>query len=180
MPSDQTNIGTWWLFKLKGDGRNEVRYIVEGWKRKPGIDCRASSAQVCRMAWFKIVLAISAENNWRVETLDVLNPSLHVFIDGHVCIEQPGEFEEKGPLTGTPNVFRLERDVTGRGKRRRWGTRLSRSPCLTLGPSKICWDPCLCVKGSGSITYSMIIYLENARITSSSTVILKVTGNGDS
>ena len=72
VPFNQELIGrTRWVYKVKIDVTFKARLVVQGWPQRPGIDCGATFAPVCRIESQRPLLVISTQHDWGIYMLDV-------------------------------------------------------------------------------------------------------------
>jgi hypothetical protein len=86
-----------WVFKnkLQPDGsleRRKARWVVRGFKQRPGIDFSQTFSPVVKPATIRTVLHLAAARNWPVHQLDVTNAFLHGELSERVYCLQPAGF----------------------------------------------------------------------------------------
>lgn len=64
--ASSTWIGTRWVLNVKSDFSFKARKVRQGWSQRPGIDCGAVFAPVCRIESMPILLAIATRFHWDV------------------------------------------------------------------------------------------------------------------
>ena len=84
VPFNHKVIGTRWVYKVKSDFTFKARLVVQGWSQRPGIDCGATFAPVCRIENQRLLLAISTQRDWDIGMLDVKSAFLQSKIDEEV------------------------------------------------------------------------------------------------
>ena len=94
-------IGVKWVFRVKKDNmgkvvRYKVRLVVEGYAQKEGIDIGEIFSPVARMESIRILIAITAQEEWELHYLDVKTPFLNGEIKEDIYISQPKGFKIKG------------------------------------------------------------------------------------
>lgn len=87
-----------YVFRTKRDGSKKVRWVVKGYEQKYGRDYDQTYAGVCKTAAWKIVVALAAKLDYKIEQMDVDTAFLNSEIDGRVLCECPpywfGDFSE--------------------------------------------------------------------------------------
>ena len=114
-PSDQSVIGTKWVFKNKADEqgnitRNKARLVAQGYNQEEGIDYEETFAPVARLEAIRILLAYACFHNFKLYQMDVKSAFLNGFIKENVFVEQPPLFQhEKFP----DHVYKLKKALYG-------------------------------------------------------------------
>jgi len=99
-PHDRKIIGVKWVFKTKVnlDGsvnKLKARLVVKGYAQLFGIDYSDTFAPVVKLDTIKLLLALAAQNNWKVFQLNVKSAFLNGFLQEEIFIEQPEGFVDK-------------------------------------------------------------------------------------
>jgi len=110
-PLERNIVGCRWLFMRKGDGRFKVRLVAKGFSQKPGIDFTETFAPVAKFTTLRVLLALVAENDWELHTMDVKTAFLNGVLEKEIYIECPEGLEEKIPRA---MVCRLVKAIYGR------------------------------------------------------------------
>jgi len=71
LPENKSAIGCRWLFKKKDDRRFKARLVAKGCSQQQGIDYEETFAPVAKFTTIRLLLALSCENDWEVEGMDV-------------------------------------------------------------------------------------------------------------
>jgi len=71
LPEGRSAIGCRWLFKKKEDGRYKARLVAKGYSQQHRIDYEETFAPVAKFTTIRVLLALSCENEWEVEGMDV-------------------------------------------------------------------------------------------------------------
>ena len=114
-PSNQSVIGTWWVFRNKIDEngiivRNKARLVAQGFKQEKGINYEEIFAPVARLEAIRMLLAFSCFKDFILYQKDVKSVFLNGFINDEVYVEQPLSFES----FNFPNiVFKLKNALYG-------------------------------------------------------------------
>ncbi|XP_024025713.1 uncharacterized protein LOC112092835 [Morus notabilis] len=98
---DRKVIGVKWVFrtKLNADGsinKHKVRLVVKGYAQVCGVDYLDTFAPVARLDIIRLVLAVAAQNGWKVFQLDVKSAFLNGILQEEIYVEQPEGFVEQG------------------------------------------------------------------------------------
>jgi len=89
LPADRKAIGCRWLFRKKDDGRYKARLVAKGYSQQPGIDYDETFAPLAKFTTIRILLALSCENDWEVEGMDVKTAFLNGTLDERIYMEVP-------------------------------------------------------------------------------------------
>ena len=96
--------------------------VVKGYKQKLGIDDYEVFAPVARMDTIRIVIALAAQEKWKIHHMDVKFVFLNGFLNEEVFIDQPVGFVKKGDKD---KVLRLNKALYGlKQAPRAWYTRV--------------------------------------------------------
>ena len=87
--------------------------MVQGWSQRPGIDCGATFAPVCRIESQRLLLAISTQHDWDIYTLDVKSAFPQSIIDEEAFVKQASGYGMLEAATGIPMVMKLKQAVYG-------------------------------------------------------------------
>ena len=81
--------------KLNVDGsinKNKARLVVKGYNQDFGMDYSGTFALVTRLDTIRLLLAVAAQNDWRVYQLDVKSAFLNGYLQEEIYVEQPKGF----------------------------------------------------------------------------------------
>ena len=115
LPEGKNVISLKWLFKTKylADGsvqKYKARLVVRGFTQQQGIDYEETFAPVARFETVRIILAIAAQNQWKIYQFDVKSAFLNGELKEEVYVTQPPGFEDK---TKMGQVLRLNKALYG-------------------------------------------------------------------
>ena len=129
MPSNQSVIGTRWVFRNKMDEngiivRNKARLVAQGFNQEEGIDYEETFAPVARLETIRMLLAFACFKDFALYQMDVKSIFLNGFINEEVFVEQPPGFQS---LNFPNHVFKLKKVLYGlKQAPRTWYERLSK------------------------------------------------------
>ena len=89
VPKDRNVVGCRWLFQRKEDGRFKVRLVAKGYSQEPGVDFKETFAPVAKFTTLSILLALVAENDWELHSMDVKTAFLNGELEEEVYMEWP-------------------------------------------------------------------------------------------
>ena len=102
-----------WLYKVNQATNGSVemhkaRFVACGFSQVEGIDYDETFSLIARYLSIRSILALSAQNGWKIHQMDVKTTFLNGMIEEEVYIEQPVGFET---LDYESHVFRLNREL---------------------------------------------------------------------
>ena len=77
------------MFKKKEDGRYKARLVAKGYSQQAGIDYEERFAPVAKFTTIRLLLALSCENNWEIEGMDVKTAFLIGELEERIYMEIP-------------------------------------------------------------------------------------------
>src|SRR5919202_442075 len=115
MPSENTIIGTKWIYrnKLDEDGnvtRNKARLVAQGYNQQEGIDYDETFAPLARLEDIRILLAYACAHNFKLYQMDVKSAFLNGVISEEVYVSQPPGFEN---FEKPNHVYKLKKALYG-------------------------------------------------------------------
>lgn len=92
LPPHKKVVGHKWLYKVKyfpneNVDRYKVRLVAKGFTQTKDLDFFNTFVPVAKMTTFRVLLALTAINNWKITQLDVTNAFLHGSLHEKVYIE---------------------------------------------------------------------------------------------
>ena len=97
LPPGRKAIPCKWIFKRKINSQGEVRFkarlVIKGYEQKQGIDYDETFAPVAMLKTIRILLAISALEDWEIHQMDVKSAFLNPVLEEEVYMMQPEGFE---------------------------------------------------------------------------------------
>ena len=174
VPAGSKVIGSRWVFKVKSDYTFKARLVCQGYAQRPGIDCGATYAPVCRIESQRILMAIACHHDWDIIMLDVKTAFLQSPIDTPTYVRQAPGYE-KLDATGKPFVMKLKQAVYGlRTASRVWHLTLDKALRL-LGFKGTKTDPCMYILQIEGGYCILTIYVDDILLTSPDRKLLATT-----
>lgn len=165
-------IGTRWVYKVKSDFTFKARIVCQGWSQRPGIDCGATFAPVCRIESIRVLLAIATQFDWDIYMCDVQSAFLQSPIDQPTYCKQPPGYEVPGSNPSNPLVMKLKQAVYGlRTASRVWYTTLDKA-LRALGFEATKSDPCVYIYQRNNGFAYLTVYVDDLLITSPDKILL--------
>ena len=101
LPLGKKPIGCKWVYKVryKVDGtldKYKARLVAKGFSQREGTDYEETFAPTTKMSTIRLVLAISAQNGWKVHQMDVKSAFLNRELEEDVYMYQPQGFRVSG------------------------------------------------------------------------------------
>ncbi|BBH09623.1 ADP glucose pyrophosphorylase large subunit 1 [Prunus dulcis] len=115
LPQGKKPIGVKWVYKTKLNAQGEVEkykahLVAKGYKQNYGIDYNEVFAPVARFDTIRMVLALAAQNCWKVFQMDVKSAFLQGFLEEEVYVVQPPGYVQGNEET---KVCRLKKALYG-------------------------------------------------------------------
>ncbi|KAM0853640.1 hypothetical protein ACQ4PT_050938 [Festuca glaucescens] len=101
LPRGHRAITLKWVFKLKRDEagaivKHKARLVARGFLQQEGVDFNDAFAPVARMESVRLLLALAAQEGWRVHHMDVKSAFLNGDLKEEVYVQQPPGFAIPG------------------------------------------------------------------------------------
>jgi transposase InsO family protein len=98
LPAGRKAIGCRWVFKVKRDSEGKVerykaRLVAKGFAQREGVDYKDTFAPTARFAALRTVIALAAEEDMELESIDVSTAFLNGDIDAEVFMDIPEGLE---------------------------------------------------------------------------------------
>ncbi|CAM9882426.1 unnamed protein product, partial [Heterosigma akashiwo] len=174
-PPGANVIGTRWVLskKFDADGRlveHEARLVAQGYSQQYSIDFRQIYSPVVNAASLRLLLAISANKGYAVDSLDISTAFLNGDIDGDVYVKQPPGFVDPEHLN---KVWKLNKALYGlKQSPRIWYMELH-DHLLSLGFQRSGNESCLYARRDGAGNELMVaVYVDDLVISGSSSVLV--------
>ena len=174
-PFDKKIIGVKWVFKVKqnADGsinKYKARLVVKGYAQQFGVDFFDTFAPVARLDTIRLLLALSAHQNWKVYQLDVKSAFLNGFLEEEIYVEQPEGFVAKGEEN---KALLLKKALYGlKQAPRAWYSRIDNF-LLKMGFNKSLSEATLYVKTRDCDKIIVSIYVDDLLVTGSNFELVK-------
>jgi hypothetical protein len=164
-----------WIFKLKlhADGsleRYKVRYVLQGFTQRLGVDYDETFSPVVKPATVRTVLTLALSWYWPVHQLDVKNAFLHGTLTETVyCTKHVGFVDPAHP----DMVCKLKKSLYGlKQAPRAWYSRFTTFLC-SQGFVEAKSDTSLFLLHRGPITAYLLLYVDDIVLTTSSPGLLR-------
>jgi len=159
LPQGQKIIKCCWVFDQKTDGRKKARLVAKGFSQIEGIDFNEIFSPVVRFETVRLILALSALENWYITGLDVKSTFLYGKLDEEIYIEQPEGFKIKGL---EHKVLCLHRAIYGlKQAALAWWKQLTKSMKI-LGFKQLTVDAGVFIYLKDNETVIVVIYIDDA------------------
>jgi len=94
LPEGHKPIGVKWVYKMKTNQDRKVekykaRLVAKGYSQQEGIDYEEVFAPVARIDTIRLIIALAAQNQWKIYQMDVKSAFLNGYLDKEVYIKQP-------------------------------------------------------------------------------------------
>ena len=152
-----------WVFKLKKDEKgavikNKARLVARGFVQQEGIDYEDAFAPVARMESVRVLLALAAQEGWRVHHMDVKSAFLNGNIKEEVYVQQLPGFAVLGE---EGKVYRLRKALYGlRQAPRAWNAKLD-ATLKEMGFQQSAHEAAMYRRGSGRSVLLVGVYVDD-------------------
>lgn len=164
VPHGRKAIQSKWVFKIKksADGRLDkykARLVAKGYSQTEGIDYDEVFSPVVRVCTLKTIIALAAELNLEMESMDVVTAYLNSDLKEEIYMELP-----KTDKHQTSNFCKLNKALYGlKQSGRAWNQKLHNELTkIGLSQSKI--DPCLYFRLESEEIFLLTIYVDDLLI----------------
>lgn len=158
-----------WVFKLKKDEagaviKHKARLVARGFVQQEGVDFDDAFVPVARMESVRLLLALAAQEGWRVHHMDVKSAFLNGDLKEEVYVRQPPGFV----IPGKENkVLRLRKALYGlRQAPRAWNDKLD-STLKKVGFQQSPHEASVYRQGKGGNALLVGVYVDDLVITGS-------------
>ena len=158
LPPGKKCVGTKWIFKVKRDERGNVerykaRLVALGYRQRKGHDYTETFAPVLQTSLLRSLLALSAEEDWEVEHVDVKTAFLYGDIDVEMYVKLPNGL-----------MHRLTKGLYGiKQAGRLWNKKLNET-LLSLGFKRCDSDPCCYTMDKSLTPLILIVHVDDCLI----------------
>ena len=99
--NDHKIIGLKWVYKVKKDAeensvKHKARLVAKGYVQEQGVDFEEVFAPITRMESVRLVIALVAQESWRLHHMDVKSAFLNGELKEEVYVKQPPGYIKKG------------------------------------------------------------------------------------
>ncbi|KAL0545154.1 hypothetical protein IC582_020300 [Cucumis melo] len=129
LPNGKKAVGVKWVFKIKRNEKGEVerykaRLVAKGYSQRKGIDYDEVFAPIARLETIRLLIALAAQNNWKIFQMDVKSAFLNEYLEEEVYLEQPPGYSVKGQ---EDKVLKLKKALYGlKQAPRMWNSRINK------------------------------------------------------
>ncbi|KAK1680872.1 hypothetical protein QYE76_041720 [Lolium multiflorum] len=167
LPNGQKAIGLKWVYKIKKDAqgnlvKHKARLVAKGYVQEQGVDFEEVFAPVARMESVRLIIALAAQESWKLHHMDVKSAFLNGELEEEVYVKQPPGFVKRGE---EHKVLKLHKALYGlRQAPRAWNIKLDRA-LISLGFEKSPLEHAMYKRGQGRDRLLVGIYVDDLLIT---------------
>jgi transposase InsO family protein len=167
LPNGQKAIGLKWVYKIKKDAegnlvKHKARLVAKGYVQEQGVDFEEVFAPVARMESVRLIIALAAQESWKLHHMDVKSAFLNGELEEEVYVRQPPGFVKRGE---EHKVLKLHKALYGlRQAPRAWNIKLDRT-LISLGFEKSPLEHAMYKRGQGRDRLLVGIYVDDLLIT---------------
>jgi hypothetical protein len=174
-PQNRKIIGVKWVYrtKLNVDGsinKHKARLAVKGYSQVFGVDFSETFAPVARLDTIRMLLALAAQNAWKIYQLDVKSAFLNGYLEEEIYVEQPEGFKVEGR---EDKIYLLRKALYGRKQAlRAWYSRIDEY-LQGLGFVKSPSEATLYVKEACGNLLTDSLYVDDMLVPGSNEILVK-------
>jgi hypothetical protein len=174
LPAGHKAIGLKWVFKVKKDpeGRivkHKAWLVAKGYAQREGVDFDQVFAPVARIETVRLLIALAAQQGWKVHHMDVKSAFLNGDLREEVYVQMPPGFVVEG---SSGKVLRLNKALYGlRQAPRAWNEKLD-SELLKLGFQKNPLEHAVYRRANKQGFLLVGVYVDDLIITGSNNVVI--------
>lgn len=174
-PENKKVIGVKWVFRIKLNpnvsiNKLKVRLVVKGYSQEYGVDFIDTFAPVARYDTIRLLIALAAQNGWKIFQLDVKSAFLNGLLEEDIYVEQPEGFPVSG---GEDKVYKLHKALYGlKQAPRAWYSRID-DYLRSLGFSSSINEHTLYVKQVGADLLIVSLYIDDLLVTGSNSTLIE-------
>jgi hypothetical protein len=170
LPQNRRPIKCRWVYDIKTDGRKRGRLVAKGFSQIPGIDFEETFSPVARFETVRLLLALSALEDWEIEALDVKTAFLYGNLDEELYMEQPEGFVVKGQER---KVYRLKKALYGLKQAAiAWNKQANKS-LMKLGFKRCLSDTGIYTLTENNHTLVVVLYVDDVLFMGNNMLLLK-------
>ncbi|OMO51183.1 Integrase, catalytic core [Corchorus capsularis] len=156
--------------KSQNVNRHKARLVVKGYAQSYGIDYTESFAPVARLDTIRLLLAMAAQNQWRIHQMDVKSAFLNGNLQEEIYVEQPEGFSVKG---SEEKIYLLKKALYGlKQAPRAWYERID-SYLIEIGFCRSPHEPTLYVKRDSKGILILSRYVDDLLVCGSGSVLVE-------
>ena len=138
--------------------KHKAKLVAKGYVQKFGVDYEEVFAPVARLDTVRVLLALAANQGWKVHHLDVKSAFLHGELEEEVYVSQPKGYIVKGK---EQCVLKLSKALYGlKQAPRAWNVRLDRS-LKKLSFRKCFSEQAVYTRGHGTDAVLLGVYVDD-------------------
>lgn len=160
-PQNRNIVSCKWVFKIKSSGRFKARLVARGFTQTEGVDYFETYAPVCSWDSIRMVLALAARNNLKIQQMDVQTAFLYGELDEEIYMEQPEGYDEDPTL-----VCKLNKSLYGLKQAPRVWNKVINSYFEELGLQRSRCDPGMYIRKhkGANLPLIVLIYVDDLLI----------------
>ena len=168
LPNGKRPIQCKWVYKTKKDSlgnieRYKARLVAKGFTQKEGINCTDTFSPVSKKDSLRIILALVAHFDLKLQKMDVKRIFLNGDLEEEVYIKQPEGFSSSD---GEHLVCKLKKSIYGlKQASRQWYLKFHEVIC-SFGFEENIMDQCIYQKVSESKTCFLVLYVDDILLAS--------------
>ena len=115
LPKGHKAIDVKWVYKIKVKANGEIdrykaRLVAKGFEQREDYDYEEIFSHVARMETMRLIIALTAQKQWKIHQMDVKSAFLNGPLDEEVYVKQLSGFIQSGK---EEKVYRLTKTLYG-------------------------------------------------------------------
>jgi hypothetical protein len=166
LPNDEKTMELKWEFKVKKDVegcmKHKARFVAKEYVQGESMDFEEVFILIAKMESVRLLIALAAQESWKVHHMDVKSAFLNGEIEGDVHVNQPSGFIKEGEEY---KVLKSHKILYGLWQGpREWNIKLDRT-LISLGFEKAPLEHAMYKRGEGRGRLLVGIYIDDLLIT---------------
>ena len=117
LPEGKSTIGSKWVFSVKTDVNNEVKYkarlVARGFSQKKGFDYAETFSPTAKIVSIRMLLQLAVNNNFTVHQMDVKSAYVNANLEEELYLDVPDGLDVGNHAEHDKVVLKLNKSLYG-------------------------------------------------------------------